>query len=92
MTNEEAIKVITTLLYNQTGVMGNNQREGVFMAVDALGKQIPKKPSITIFNGYCPDCKEAFGKSNVEEAILYPKYHRYCPMCGQAIDWSEDND
>jgi len=89
MTNEEAIKVITTLLYNQTGVMGNNQREGVFMAVDALGKQIPKKPIEEQNLMTCPVCGcqeiESIDASGIRQ---YP----YCPCCGQAIDWSEDND
>jgi len=82
MTNEEAIKVITTLLYNQTGVMGNNQREGVFMAVDALGKQIAKKPIHDSFYYHCPICN----------GIVYKGRGCANNECRQKIDWSEDNE
>ena len=59
----------------------------------ALEKQIPKKP---IFQGdgyapdgtfiydewLCPGCNEMF-------EVDYDDY-QYCPTCGQAIDWSEE--
>lgn len=57
--------------------------------IEALEKQIPKKPRITIHNGYCPNCKNAFGKKYVEDAVIYPHWKGYCPICGQAIDWDE---
>lgn len=55
----------------------------------AIEKQIPKKPngkqiigaSITGYKykgGQCPKC-------------LSSVCHNYCPSCGQALDWSENN-
>ena len=62
------------------------------MAIKALEKQIPKKPLPTKGaadmlganeplwgEGECPNCKHY---------IRLP--HKYCPTCGQAIDWSEE--
>lgn len=61
------------------------------MAIKALEKQIPKKPLPTKGaadmlganeplwgEGECPNCKHY---------IRLP--HKYCPTCGQAIDWEE---
>lgn len=54
---------------------------------EALEKQIPKKPDkIKEYNPndyYCTVCKYYLGY-----ACLQPKF---CPNCGQAIDWSDNN-
>ena len=60
-------------------------------AKEALEKQMPKKPIITIdgfFNGQpiydtwgCPTC----GKVNETDFEDY----EYCPICGQALDWGD---
>ena len=48
------------------------------LAISALEKQIPKKPDLD--DGvYCPCCLHEF---KVYSAT------RYCPNCGQALDWS----
>ncbi len=62
---------------------------------EALEKQIPKKPDIygdgyddngnLIYDTYdCPNCEKSY-------EMDYEKYD-YCPSCGQAIDWSEENE
>jgi formate dehydrogenase maturation protein FdhE len=50
------------------------------MAVEALEKQIPKKPKMPL-DAYwvCPTCG-----SKVEHPF------EHCRRCGQAIDWTED--
>jgi len=65
--------------------------EAVVMAVEALEKQIPKEPvykkdDIYVKNQFvelphCPAC-------NWE----VPTGDMHCFMCGQAIDWGENND
>lgn len=60
------------------------------IAIECIEKQIPKKPRITIHNGFCPNCKNAFGKKYVEDAVIHPYWKGYCPVCGQAIDWSDN--
>lgn len=59
--------------------------EALDMAVEALGKQIPKKVKQTFKNGYdlvyCPRC-----------GVRFIQYGRpFCEECGQALDWSERN-
>lgn len=66
-------------------------KEELELALEAMKKQIPKKPLLTkdavdTFGaddplwgeGYCPNC---------EHYIRLP--HKYCYKCGQAIDWEE---
>ena len=54
------------------------------MAVNALEKQIPKKPKVLDSEYCCRDCHEKIW-------LTKPKYkrQRYCLNCGQAIDWSD---
>ena len=58
-------------------------QEAVDFAIQALEKQIPKKPYKDNENGiyekeYCPICHRS----------LFPNDH-HC-ICGQAIDWSDE--
>lgn len=55
------------------------------MAIEALEKQIPKKPikSETENKCWCPSCDDE------DEMDIYGT--EYCPYCGQALDWSEEN-
>lgn len=57
------------------------------MGMDALKKQIPKKPEIKIAGTtgwntttYCPACKKEILGGN------------YCLHCGQALDWVQEDD
>lgn len=59
-------------------VIGNLELKIVLS--NALEKQIPKKPDLD-GGVYCPCCLHEF-KSHYDET-------RYCPNCGQAIDWSD---
>lgn len=64
-------------------------------AISALEKQIPKKPDLegdgyddsgelVYDTGYCPDCKHEFE--------VYYDATKYCPNCGQHLDWSNIED
>lgn len=84
MTNEEAIKTI------KHGCIYRDARGGAALeiAVDALEKQIPKKPlHESLADRLCPICQSYIPfdtlNDNVEEA---PKF---CPHCGQKLDWSD---
>ena len=61
---------------------------------DMLERQIPSKPDMygdgydddgnLIYDTYnCPNC-------NTNYEIDYDGKHKFCPECGQAIDWSEE--
>jgi hypothetical protein len=66
----------------------------------ALEKKIPKKPTtetinrgISVsgeydidFNYLCPNCNTIVGDYETDEV-----FYKFCPDCGQAIDWSEQN-
>ena len=84
MTNEEAIKILTEL--KPIPVDGFKIiAEAYDLAIEALEKQIPKKPTRTrgkyghtecaccgwVVESFCGDLEQ------------YP----FCPNCGQAIDW-----
>ena len=57
------------------------QKETFEFAINALEKQVPKKPKTDdrYIMYICPCCND-FIKVN----------HNYCTNCGQAIDWSEE--
>lgn len=79
MTEHEAIKYIEQ--HNHIDDVGKD------MAIDAINKQIPKKPKIKRFFGIiimtCPVCGKRVifvGKKAID---------KYCDECGQKLDWSE---
>lgn len=55
--------------------------KAIDMAIEALEKQIPKKPSKL----NCPHC-DFDGIDN--SWWVFP----HCPKCGRAIDWSDEDD
>ena len=86
MTYEEAIERIKCILKNNSFTKAD--KNALKLAIDALEKQIPKKPTRTrgkyghtecaccgwVVESFCGDLEQ------------YP----FCPNCGQAIDWSDD--
>ena len=82
MTYEEAIKNINALnaVCGQKGLYDAEFESALTLAIEALEKQIPKKPYKDNENGvyekeHCPSCHRS----------LFPNDH-HCE-CGQAIDW-----
>ena len=70
----------------------NSKHEENLIAIQALGKQIPKKPTYE-GDGYAPDgtfiwdewlCPSCGKRYEID----YDDYD-YCPNCGQKIDWSD---
>lgn len=79
MTNEEAINTIKTAIAEVEWYYPMDYAIAFEIAISALEKQIPKK--LDLDGGvYCPCCLHEF---KVYSAT------RYCPNCGQAIDWSD---
>lgn len=72
MTYEEAIKELKSYAEHSWGGLA----ESFECAIEAMEKQIPKKP---ISLGLDPACSEC-------ETYIFPK-DRYCPRCGQVISW-----
>lgn len=66
----------------------------VEIAADAMKKQIPKKPYTNVIHYLytsdlttvqCPNCKRRLRTRRTQA-----KGDRFCPDCGQAIDWEGD--
>ena len=85
MTNEEAIKELKEdrALYESDIVeAGDGTPDGQLMLaldmpIEALEKQIPKKKKK---RNECPECGYSYA------------FEEYCPYCGQALDWSGEDD
>ena len=84
MTYEEAIKNINALnaVCGQKGLYDAEFESALALAIEALYKQIPKKPYDIVC---CPLCK-----IEVELQPIDTEQVTYCLHCGQAIDWSDD--
>ena len=95
MKYEEAIGILTyqaLVLERASGksTLERSRIEALSKAVEAIEKQIPKKPLHMHKNYYCPVCKED-GWILWDDAIPNDM-DKYCGKCGQAIDWSDIND
>ena len=76
--------------------------EEMDMAINALEKQIPKKPNKAIDSSWgikkevhvCPVCDYYLTEVHfiAPQKIAQNKKITYCETCGQAIDWSELNN
>ena len=90
MTHEEAIKNINALnaVCGQKDLYDAEFESALALAIEALEKQIPNKPLHMHKNYYCPICKED-GWMLWDDAIPNDM-DKYCGICGQAIDWEEN--
>lgn len=89
MKYEEAIGILTyqaLILGRASGkpTLECGRIEALSKAIEAIEKQIPKKPYDTV---HCPLCK-----IEVELQPVDTEQVTYCLHCGQAIDWSDIND
>ena len=88
MTYEEAIKNINALnaVCGQKDFYDAEFENALALAIDALEKQIPKKPIIR-------EAEDSFGFvkyilcPNCEKVDFGYERHCFCRLCGQAIDW-----
>ena len=87
MTREEAIKNINALnaVCGQKDLYDAEFENALALAIEALEKQIPKKPLHMHKNYYCPICKDD-GWMLWDDAVPNDM-DSFCGMCGQAIDW-----
>ena len=86
MTYREAIKQLNSIAVYH---FDKYTADAINMAINALEKQIPKKPIIKKAEDYfgnvkhtlCPNCQET------EFVFTQPCF---CHHCGQALDWKEN--
>ena len=86
MTYEEAVGVLTSQAIAFGRASGKStleciRIEAICKTIEALEKQIPKKPYDIV---HCPLCK-----IEVELQPIDTEQVTYCLHCGQAIDWSD---
>lgn len=92
----EAIRYLKILKhFTDNDSVGELHKQTYDVAIDALEKQIPKKPDYEA-DGYdnngeliydtwiCPNCEKRY-------EVDCDSYD-YCPNCGQAIDWNEEEE
>ena len=97
MTESEAIKELHKIR-PRGGIIPQKRADALEMAIQALEKQIPKKPNKTIDSSWgikkevhvCPACDYYLTEVHFIEPqkIESNKKITYCETCGQAIDWS----
>lgn len=86
MTPERALEIIKDELTVESGIIN----EALKIIENAVEKQIPKKAEHE--DGVwsiCPNCGGSVC-NDTEHAVN--KEVSYCEHCGQAIDWSENNE
>ena len=99
MTIEEAKKQLRELIADrelildrESFIVGDSDEEiyrkdieALEKALEVLEKQIPKNPK----RGVCPSC----GSRHIYAATLMKaECFKYCGDCGQALDWSDNDD
>lgn len=94
MTESEAIKICNTIGFaasfsDPQGISLNTTKaeltEAMRMSIQALEKQIPKKPRFYAHNYYCSVCDNLVGNYEFEW-----RRFKYCDTCGQRLDWSDE--
>lgn len=94
MNKQEAIETLKELNENYFSDEFDEANEALVEGISALKKQIPKKPDFE-GDGYadgclvydtwiCPCCGKHY-------EVDYDDY-KHCPSCGQAIDWSGEDE
>lgn len=78
MTTEEAIETIKIAIADVEWNYPLDYSIAFEKAIEALEKQIPKKP---IINKRKIQCVNGHNQPT--------QHYKYCPMCGQLMDWSD---
>ena len=93
MTPQEAIDILINLEHSLDEYSGLNEtgKTAFRMAVEALKKQIPKKPEMVLdkwkcaYSLFCPTCKSYLGVKGVHSIYIGEK-PSHC-TCGQKLNW-----
>ena len=106
MTIEEAKNQLEELIQDRKSFICGGDDDEIYkkdiealqMAIQALEKQVPKKVKkefvtvngcITCFEtDVCPVCGNDFYIEDLGQTM----YYSFCPDCGQALDWGENNE
>ena len=89
MTAEEAIKMIQVAVAEVEWEYPLDYSIAFETAIEALEKQIPKKPINEECYYICPCCRDDLGVSDDDIFIYKLSMPKYCSNCGCVLDWSE---
>ena len=89
MTAEEAIKTIQIAIAEVEWNYPLDYSIAFKTAIEALDKQIPKKPINEECYYICPCCRGELGVSDDDIFIYKLSMPKYCSNCGCVLDWSE---
>ena len=86
MIESEAIELIEKDLKLHSKDLSSKYKNSLRMAINALEKQIPKKPhkNFEKFSGVWCSCGKYLGKG------YFVDKPSYCTDCGQKLDWSDE--
>ena len=79
MTNEEAIENLKYLISDDCTDTQHDFVKEIKIAIEALEKQVPKKPYWEYGVWHCKSCGLDVFRDDF-----------FCPICGQEIDWEDD--
>ena len=91
MTAKEAIEILKE--EHDYAQLLSYVNQALEMAIKALEKQIPKK-AISTYKGHykCPTCENYIDITDDDLYVYEIEPPKCCDECGQALDWSGDND
>lgn len=78
----------------KNGVFGYDNELAIETAIEAVKKQIPKKVEEQQWMDTVCKCGHVFSKHHGDgyHSIPYENQTKYCPECGQALDWEEGGE
>ena len=89
MTPEEAIKLIEIAIAEVEWEYPLDYSIAFETAIEALEKQIPKKPINEECYYICPRCRDDLGVSDDDIFIYELSMSKYCSNCGCKLNWTE---
>lgn len=89
MTLEEAIGIVKCAIGEVEWNYPLDYAEAFEVAIEALEKQIPKKPINEECYYICPCCRGDLGVSDDDIFIYELSMPKYCSNCGCVLDWTE---
>ena len=88
MTPEEALDHILKLKALAIADEETDFATACEIAVEALGKTLPQRPSLETPYYYCPVCR---GGITSKEGLCGNGWNLFCNHCGQALKWENDD-
>ena len=92
MTYEDALSILNNGIWKVAECIPDGCK-AITRAEEAIKQQLPKAPIrfyLPVNSLHCPKCYHQL-VSEIDGELCAGRKTRFCPDCGQAIDWSDDN-